>query len=180
MRKLTCEQVCSLLTFYIEKCLTDNLMREVEYHLNICKNCKSKYLETLNLYKNYNNVRQNIKKTENLAGDAFSNNQYMIFMENLSAYIDNELNEQDNIRIKKISIINQKARIELENMLYFRYMLQSAFDVTRNNLKKDYSADVISSLFNVKKNSKVQNVYKYFIFFFLAVYSIFFIMSLCN
>ena len=180
MHKLTCEQVCSLLTFYIEKSLTDNLMREIEYHLNICKNCKLKYLETLNLYKNYNTVRQNLKKSEDLFSDEFSNSQYKLFMENLSAYLDNELNEQDNIRIKKISIINQNARLELENMLYFRYMLQSAFDVTRNNLKKDYSADIISSLFNVKKISKVKNEYKYFMIFFIVVYFVFFIKSLCN
>ena len=146
MQNLSCEQVIALLTFYIEKKLTNKLMLEVEYHLNSCGKCKTKYAKLLNLYENYEEIKENIDNTSYFEQENFAQAKYKNFTENLSAYIDNELDENENIKIKKIAIINPEARLALENMLNFQYQIKSAFDITKSKLKKDYAAEIINSL----------------------------------
>ena len=65
---------------------------------------------------------------------------------NLSAYIDNELNDLDNIKIKKIAISNPLARQDLENIYSFKKFLHSSFEKTKNEMKHDYSKSIISQI----------------------------------
>ena len=53
--------------------------------------------------------------------------QYKDFRSNLSAYVDNELDNQDSIKIKKIAISNPLARQDLENIYTFKRLLHSSF-----------------------------------------------------
>lgn len=68
------------------------------------------------------------------------------FYNNLSAYIDNELDYAKNIRIKKLTISNSYARKELENMYKFRKLLNSAYEKSKTDLKKDFSKIVTSKV----------------------------------
>ena len=43
MHELTCNQVITLLTFYIENKLNKNLSRQISEHLAICPKCMEKY-----------------------------------------------------------------------------------------------------------------------------------------
>ena len=49
--------------------------------------------------------------------------QYQLFKNNLSAYIDNELNDDENLRIKKLTINNKNARKELEDSFNLRKIM---------------------------------------------------------
>jgi len=180
MHKLTCEQVLGLLSFYVEKKLSPNLMKEVEYHLNVCKSCKTEYFNLINILNNCNEKNSQIAISDINNDDGYSKLQYKVFMDNLSAYIDNELDDDENIKIKKISIINQNARQELENMLYFRYLLQSAFDMTKLRLKKDYSAEIVNSLYNTKKKNKFLLSINYSFLLIILLYLLIFLKIIHN
>ena len=58
--------------------------------------------------------------TDKNVEDAFKKKQYADFKANLSAYIDNELDDKENIRIRKITISNPIARKDLEEMYAFK------------------------------------------------------------
>ena len=72
--------------------------------------------------------------------------QYEDFKHNLSAYIDNELDANESLRIKKIAISNPLARKDLEDMYQFKKMLHNSFEKTRSDWKNDYSKLIINKL----------------------------------
>ncbi len=78
-----------------------------------------------------------MNKNENLSEE---------FIENLSAYADNELDSAQNIKIKKLAIANSEVRKELENLYSFKKLLHAAFERTKNEFKKDYSKNITSKI----------------------------------
>ncbi len=151
MQNLDCGQVIALLTFYIDSKLTPKLMKDIEYHLNTCSFCRNKYMQLKKIYDNYADIKAKIENRDDeflYCESNYNNLQYQYFKENLSAYIDNELNIKDNLRIKKTAIINPNARIELENIIFFRKTLQDAYNKTKENLKQDFSGNVICKIYD--------------------------------
>ena len=59
-KSLSCAQVNALLCFYVEDKLTVNLKDMVTRHLAVCKKCKDKYDEMLEIYKG-NNIDKDIE-----------------------------------------------------------------------------------------------------------------------
>lgn len=138
-KELTCNQVSALLNFYIEGKLNPRLREYVNLHLAKCPHCKKKVEELtaiLNKYKRQGNgIEKNSKDKINVD-----------LLNNLSAYIDNELNSNENIKVKKITISNPTARKELETMYKFKKIVHSAYEKTKNDSKFDYSKNVISQI----------------------------------
>jgi hypothetical protein len=160
---LTCEQVTALLTFYVEDKLSEKLSGYVKAHLDNCPECQEKYRQLKNLLKRYNEI-ENSKAT-----NPYVTKQYEDFKSNLSAYIDNELDNSESIKIKKIAISNPLARQDLEDIYTYKKLMHSAFEKTKNDLKSDYSKDTICKLrhncFEVRKLDP-----------FLKITAVFFIM----
>ena len=154
MQELNCNQVIALLTFFAEKKLNPKLMQSIEYHLNICPTCREKYLKLQKILNNYQEIKNRIIEDDETENKPYKDKQYKIFRENLSAYIDNELSDKENLRIKKIAIANTEARQDLENILSFREVLRDSFQKTKNNLKSDLSELTVNQLYkrNFKKN----------------------------
>ncbi len=147
---LNCIQVSALLNFYAEGTLNLLLKKLVKDHLEKCPDCMEKYLNILEKSKNN---RENIAfdtKTEN-----YDTKQYKEFKTNLSAYIDNELSSDENIKIKKLAISNPLARKELENIYKFKNIMYESFVKTKENVKSDFSKKVINV---VQKELKHENV----------------------
>lgn len=143
---LTCNQVGALLSFYIEDRLNDTLKSYVQHHLEVCPKCREKYLKLKNMVSGIvknDDFYKNDYKEEN----PYMNKQYEDFKLNLSAYIDNELNDEENIRIKKIAISNPLARKDLEDMYSFKKILHSSFEKTKSDIKDDYSKAVLSHIY---------------------------------
>lgn len=138
--QLSCEQVTALLAFYAEGTLSHKLAKYVEEHLKICPECSEK------LCKLNNYVNSFSESIESKSEINYNNSQYEDFKSNLSAYIDNELDVDDNIKIKKIVISNPLARQDLENTYSFKRMLHSAFEKTKNDMKTDYSKGIIHKI----------------------------------
>ncbi len=129
--KLTCAQVVAILNFYIDEKLNPVLQKSVKKHIETCEDCAKKVEEILK-YRTPANIR-NIQDNPEL-------------IKNLSAYIDNELDTEDNLKIKRIAVSNPNARTKLESMYKFQKLLQSAYEKTKNDYKADYSKNIISSL----------------------------------
>lgn len=142
---LNCNQVVTLLTFYIENKLDINLSKCVREHLETCPHCKGKYIKLRKILENYSEIKTKITQDETDI-EHYNNPQYQKFKDNLSAYIDHELSDNDNIKIKKIAISNPLARKDLEEFYAFKQLLNSSFNRTKNDLKQDFSKKTIEQL----------------------------------
>jgi hypothetical protein len=157
---LSCEQVLALLTFYTEGKLSPKLSELVKKHLQNCQECNEKYNNLLNLLKS------SIQEQDS---NPYLTRQYEDFKTNLSAYVDNELNDLDNIKIKKIAISNPLARKDLENMYTYKKLLHTSFEKTKNDVKNDYSRNVMC-----KVKEDCQNTDPFF-----KIAAMFFVMIAC-
>ena len=136
--KITCSQVLALMNFYLEDKLTPKLKEYVDNHLNECPKCREIYMQAQ--YP----IPCNDKE--------YQTKQYEEFKENLSAYIDNELDPHESIRMKKIAISNPMARKDLEDMYTFKKLMHNAFEVSKNELKTDYSKTILNSVNQTNKD----------------------------
>ena len=138
--KLTCSQVLSLINFYIDGKLNPTLEEYVREHIKNCPHCKEKISELESILNKYKKSQLNITKQETTANQSLR--------KSLSAYIDNELNYNDNIKIKKFTISNNNARKELEIMYKFQKLIRSAYEQTKKENKKDFSKYIIAEITN--------------------------------
>ena len=155
-RELNCNQVITLLTFYIENKLDEQLSICVREHLNSCPKCQEKYLKLKRILENFSAIKTKINEDENFDTKQYETPQYEKFKANLSAYIDNELSDTDNIKIKKIAISNPLARKDLEEVYAFKQLLQSSFARTKNELKLDYAKSTLEKM-NAKPKQEARN-----------------------
>lgn len=137
---LTCNQVMALINFYMNGELNPTLKKYVDLHISKCPNCHKKFQELKKILMKYDEQNSNIKILEN---ETINNKQ---LIKKLSAYIDNELNTDDNIKVKKMTISNQNARKKLESMYKFQKLMHSAYEKTKNEVKADYSKNIIAMI----------------------------------
>ena len=119
-KNLTCSQVLALINFYIDNKLNPTLKEYIDMHLLNCPNCRKKFEELKNIIQKYSN---NSTQEQPLLSKEF--------IHNLSAYVDNELDSGENIKIKKQTVANPHARRELEYMYKFQKLMQQAYEKTR-------------------------------------------------
>ena len=79
-KELTCDQVCALLTYYVENKLNNPLKNYVEYHLRICKKCNDKYLKLLKIAKNFNEITKKINDDNVYIQDEHAQKRYEEFI----------------------------------------------------------------------------------------------------
>lgn len=136
-KELTCNQISALINFYLNGRLNPRLKQDFDKHLAKCIECRKKVEE---LQKIMNKFKAS--KTEQPPKEVME----MDFINNLSAYVDNELNANQNIKVKKMTISNPNARKELETMYKYKKILHSAYEKTKNNSKFDYSKTIVSKI----------------------------------
>ena len=139
--EITCAQMDILLSFYIDGELTNTLKEKVEAHLNRCPTCRAKYNILTSLFKEIDDEDENDYTTE-----AHTAKQYRTFKNNLSAYVDNELPPDENIKIKKYTINNKKARKDLEETYHIRKLMKDSFRKTKNGTKPDFAKSVLKKM----------------------------------
>lgn len=135
-KELTCNQVAALINFYIDGRLNPRLKQDFDNHLAKCPTCRKKIEELQKIMSKFKHSEPKETKDE----------LQMDFINNLSAYVDNELNSNENIKIKKMTISNPNARKELESMYKYKKLLHSAYEKTKNDSKFDYSKTIVSKL----------------------------------
>lgn len=150
--KLTCTQMDVLISFYIEGDLSKALKNQVEEHLKTCPSCRAKYdiIKTMisDLKNSFQEEEEEIFAARNLQDSAnqVTSGQYRVFKNNLSAYIDNELSNEENIKIKKFTINNQKARKDLEDSYNIRKLMNDSFKKSKAEARHDFSKNVLRQL----------------------------------
>ena len=145
--KLTCTQMDVLISFYIDGDLSKALKSQVEEHLRECPNCRAKYdiiKSMLADLKNSFDVQEEYAPSE--VSSSCTSQQYRLFKNNLSAYIDNELNNEDKIKIKKFTINNKNARKALEDSYNIKKLMNDSFRKTKSDAKQDFSRSVLKQL----------------------------------
>lgn len=162
--QLTCDQVSALMSFYLEDKLSAKLSEFVRKHLESCPECMEKYLQMKNMMTKFIDIQN--EELEN----PYITKQYEDFKSNLSAYIDNELDDTDSIKIKKIAISNPLARQDLENIYTFKKLLHDSFEKTKNDLKYDYSKCIISRVQEeIPQDPKIDPFVKITTIFFIMI-----------
>ena len=141
--EITCTQMDVLISFYIEGDLSKMLKGKVEEHLKNCPTCRAKFEIINSLLKD---LKESVENEQEEVLSTTQNSQYHLFQNNLSAYIDNELPPEENIKIKKFTINNKKARKELENTYSIRKLMNDSFQKTKSESRQDFSKNVMKQL----------------------------------
>lgn len=141
--EITCIQMDVLISFYIEGDLSKALKEKVEEHLKNCPACRAKFEIISSLLKD---LRKSIENEQEEVVQTGANSQYRLFQNNLSAYVDNELPAEENIKIKKFTINNKRARKELENTYNIRKLMNDSFKKTKSESRHDFSRNVMKQL----------------------------------
>lgn len=160
--ELSCNQVTALMSFYIEDKINQKLKKHIDQHLKKCPKCRELYMQSKKIANHILTLGNDNDVTP------YKTKQYDDFKSNLSAYIDNELDEKESLRIKKISISNPLARKDLENAYAFKKLLHESFEKTKNELKNDYSKSIISN-FEHAKDEKQDADFAKIIHYFIAI-----------
>ena len=82
-----------------------------------------------------------------------------MFKKKLSAYFDSELDNKEQIQMKKLTISNPLARKDFEQMFRFKQLLHSSFEKTKNNFKKDFTGNVMKKIYEkpiLKRNLAIE------------------------
>ncbi len=137
-KDLTCNQVSALINFYIEGKLNPRLKEYVNLHIAKCPACRKKIEELQKILNTFKVAGVNNETSQTQTSPELINR--------LSAYVDNELNFDENIKVKKLTISNPAARKELETMYKFKKVMQSAYEKTKNDTKFDYSKSVLTRI----------------------------------
>jgi anti-sigma factor RsiW len=130
----------------MENKLSDKLTQYISRHLELCPACAEKYENFKKIMSKYTNVHKEITQNDEFETQ-FMTKQYEEFKLNLSAYVDNELDERENIKVKKTAITNPLAKQDLKDAYAFKQLLHSAFEKTKNDAKIDLSKFIISQMY---------------------------------
>lgn len=145
--KITCKQVEAILPFYLKGRVNPALTEIIEEHLSSCKHCKELYLKAFEECDDFAFIDADIETPiEENSHERFVTKEYADFKRKLSAYFDSELEDNENIRIKKMTISNPLARKDLEDMYRFKRLLHSSFARTKERCKYDFSKTILKKL----------------------------------
>jgi len=140
---LTCTQVSALLSFYIDDKLSSQLKQFVEAHLDSCPLCRAKLDVLKSMVNSLKEVHEKMAVMTPNQVESASNKQIDEFRINLSAYVDNELSNEESVKVKKYVISNPSARQELERMYNLKKILHNSFEKSKNEVKGDYSKYIL-------------------------------------
>ena len=141
--EITCAQMDVLISFYIEGDLSKALKNKVEEHLKKCPACRAKFDIIESMLKD---LKKSVNQQNEEMFSRSSTGQYKIFKNNLSAYIDNELPAEENIKIKKYTINNKRARKDLEDTYNIRKLMNDSFNKTKEEVRQNFSKNVLRQL----------------------------------
>jgi len=143
MNTLTCERVMILLPMYIEEKTSEIENYEIEKHLSECSVCMEKY-STLKA------ISQKIKTAFESVENQHFEKEKKYFKENLCAYLDNELSNEDYNLMTQIILENDDARYATEKMSEFDRHFQAALEENTMLFKQNFCTEVVQQ---TKKDS---------------------------
>ena len=168
--KLKCSQMEILLSFYIENELSPCLKQQFEEHLKNCEACAEKFEMVKGIISDIKESATakciQVGKESLYSTDVYQEN----FKKKISEYLDNELPDEENIKIKKLAITNKLARKELEDSYTIRRLMSESYKKTKSEAKQDFAKSIIKQLeFEEEIQSGFNPAIKLLIFFTVTV-----------
>ena len=156
INKSVCKRVSSMLSLYIDNRVTYQQRAFIEDHLSICKECHTKYLYLKSLIKD---LKASYKQVLELAvkkqqQKLFNIREHEKFLENISPYVDNELDSKACFDFRKYLMKSKSAQNELKNLYFIQKKMHQAYEQTKNNLNSNITKNVISI---IKEENKTLN-----------------------
>ena len=91
--KMACNQVTALLSYYIDGKVSAQITYFIEQHLKRCKTCRARYEVLLKAITDIRDVKTQMENIELKKCVPVTANS-ITFSEKMSAYLDNELNDE--------------------------------------------------------------------------------------
>lgn len=118
-----------MISLYIDDKLNDEHKKMVEEHFALCPECYQKYLNIKSIIENlklsYEKVLEKVEPIETV--NLFNIREYEKFYRNISAYMDNELSNQESIDFRKYLLKSKSARSDLKNMYILQNQIKDSF-----------------------------------------------------
>lgn len=145
--EITCLQMDVLLSFYIEGDLSNSLRQKVDEHLQNCPACRAKFNIIKSLYTDLqDSLCEEDEFQTKVTPSVHNSGGARLFNKNMSAYLDNELPSDDNIKIKKLVIKNKDARKNIEDAYRIRKLMNDSFRKTKSEAKFDFTKKILKLL----------------------------------
>lgn len=137
-----------MLGAYIENKLPWNDVNFVKLHLKKCPVCYEKYITMKKVLKNlrfeYEKLINEFEKIE--ADRIFNIREYENFYNNLSPYLDDELNYDESIKFRTYLLKSKSARAELTLAYNLRNGIKESFETYKNGVRLNYAKNIIKKL----------------------------------
>lgn len=144
-----------MLSLYIENKLDDEDRFFVENHFLNCINCYQKYLEMKkimnNLHLEYQKLLDEFDKLE--SNQNFSIREYETFYNNISPYVDDELNYEESIKFRKYILKSKPARVELANAYKLKNNIKRSVAKLKDNANINFSKKILKKLKEEKRDT---------------------------
>ncbi len=143
--KMACDQVTALLSYYIDGKVSAQITYFIEQHLKRCKTCRTRYEVLLKAITDIRDVKTQMENIElNKCVPVTANS--ITFSEKMSAYLDNELWDEESLRFRRYAIANPLVREELEGMFKVKNAMNTSFERTKSDLKEDFTKNVMDEV----------------------------------
>lgn len=148
--RITCNQFEALMHFYVNNELKPELKNAFENHLLSCEKCQDKYNAFKHILSELRHSYTSLTGKNFVSGKNDSEDVNINTL--LSAYADNELELNENIKLRKYIISKPVIRKKLENIYSLKELLNTSFKNTKP--EEDYSNKIIKQVYQNKTGTK--------------------------
>ncbi len=162
--KIICKKIASMLSLYIDNKVSLQESSFIEEHLSNCKECQKKYLYLKSLIKDlkasYKQVLELTMKKQQQK--LFKIREHEKFLENISPYVDNELDAKECFEFRKYLMKSKNAQRELKNIYVLQKKMKLAYDNTKKSVHTKISKKVINTIKHENLSENKTNIKRMF------------------
>lgn len=152
---LICKKVNSMLSLYLDEALAPEQMEFMDRHLEECEECKTRFENLKSVMTSLRNSYQKVRETSQ---PFFNIKEYEYFHDNASAFIDNELDEEQRAYFMSCLQKSTLAQKKLDELLKTQMLLKKTFNEVAAECPIDYSKKIVHDLKNEKKIFNIPSV----------------------
>ena len=163
---INCSQFEGLLSFYLNDDLNENLKCAFEEHMKTCPNCNMRYSVVSSVIEDIKSAYDEVigkmpvdkvdmvEDNEDVSAsdydilDGFLNTE-------LSAYVDNELDENRSVKIRRDIISKPRLRQKVEKLYGLKRVISDSYKINKNKLKTDFSKEIIRKINNIESDRQI-------------------------
>ena len=167
--KINCNQFENLFSFYLNGDLSVPMKEAFEQHLRECHQCCVKFDILKNIIGDIKEAYNKFIAEEDYFETEVVTQEYVTGSE-LSAYIDNELSDENSVKIRRNIIAKPKVREKIDKLYKLRKIMSDSFAEQKKRLKTDFAKDIVGQM---NKQNFRNNAYVHCIAFILFVVTVF-------